>query len=129
MWLTQDIVAWIASLGVTVPLLPGPYMPRSPDLLGVVTRTSGPGLTTEDVLDTGGFQLRIRGSQGYSPDSEAAAADADRRIVFADLPATFRGNRIVSVTRSGGPPTVLSPAPDDAERITWVCTYLPTIAS
>lgn len=124
MWLTADIVGWIKSQGVSTAVVAGPYMPPLPERLVVVTRTSGPGLSTEGALDTTGFQVRTRGSGGYSANGEADAYLIDQLILFGDWPPNVK-----MINRSGGPPVPLAPAPDSGERITWVCSYLPTLTS
>ncbi len=130
MWTTDQIRDWLRSLGVVrCDIESGPYFPPSPDQLVVVTKASGPGFEAEGVLDTGGFQIRCRGDQGYNANGEINANLLDRAVAFADFPMTVGGVRIVKIQRSGGPPSLLAPLPDDAERLQWVCTYLPTIAS
>lgn len=128
MWATKDIIAWLQTLGVTVPLHPGTQrIPEMPDRIAVVTPLPGAGLSMEGLADTPGFQLRCRGAQ-YSPDdAEAIAYDADERILAAPFPATIGTVRLTAVTRSGGRPALLSALPDSGNRTEMVATYLTTI--
>ena len=128
MWATKDLIGWLQGLGVAVPLFPGTQrIPQMPDRLAVVTPTSGPGLTLEGAADTVGFQLRCRGAQNNPDDCESIAYDADQRILGAQFPTTIGPVRLISVTRSGGRPTLLSALPDSGNRTEMVCTYLTTI--
>ena len=128
MWATKDLIVWLQTLGVIVPLNPGTQrIPEMPDRLAVVTPISGPGLTLEGLADTPGFQLRCRGRQNDPDDAEAIAYDADKRILAAQYPTTIGPVRLTAVTRSGGRPSLLSATPDSGNRTEMVCTYLTTI--
>jgi minor capsid protein len=128
MWATKDIIAWLQTLGITVPLYPGTQrIPEMPDQIAVVTPLPGVGLSMEGLADAPGFQLRVRGLQRDPDDAETLAYDADRRILGADFPATVGAVRLISITRSGGRPALLSATPDSANRTEMVCTYLTTI--
>ncbi|WP_190824680.1 phage tail terminator protein [Saccharopolyspora pogona] len=128
MWATKDIIDWLQTLGITVPLHPGTQrIPEMPDRIAVVTPLPGTGLSMEGLADSPGFQLRCRGAQMDPDDCEAIAYDADRRILGADFPATLGIVQLTAVTRSGGRPALLSAVPDAANRTEMVCTYLTTI--
>jgi hypothetical protein len=129
---TSDLIAWLASLGigsglaVDVPVFPGPWLPKMPDELAVVTPISGPGEWLDGSGDVAGFQLRIRGRQditGLSASGEANALAADRLILTAPLPALVGGVHLLPLQRSGGRPAPL-PDPDGGDRLSFTCTYL-----
>lgn len=127
-WDAAAVIAWLALIGADqgVPLVPGMIgqaIPNMPDRLGIVTDTSGGPLEVDGLVDTPAFQLRFRGAQADPLDAQRLALAADRRILFAPLPATVAGIRLISVTRSGGRPTALSPNPSPGLRSEYVCTY------
>lgn len=133
MWTTTAIIAWLGTLGIgkgltiDVTVVAGPYVPKMPDTVAVVTTIGGVGEAMEGALDTPGFQLRIRGRQ--DPTSRDASAEqlalgADRLIRTAPLPKEVAtGVRLLPVTRSGGRPAPL-PTPDAGDRIEFTATYL-----
>ena len=133
MWTTRAIIGWLADLGITpggtvnVRVVPGPYVPKTPDRIAVVTTIGGPGEFLEGAGDVAGFQLLIRGRQDpKSLDSTAEddALTADRLIRFGAPPGDVTpGVRLLPVTRSGGRPVPI-PNEDDGDRITFTCTYL-----
>jgi len=132
-WTETEIITWLATLGIgkglacDVTVVVGPYVPKMPDTVAVVTTIAGPGETMDGVLDTGGFQLRIRGRQDPTQRSTSAARLAhlaDRLIRRAPLPAeVVPGVRLLPVTRSGGRPSPL-PTPDPGDRVEFTTTYL-----
>lgn len=132
MWTTSSLIGWLDSLGITpggtvdLPVVPGPYLPKLPDRLAVVTTIAGVGESMEGVADTPGFQLLIRGRQDATHTDASAEQDAlraDRLIRFAPLPALIDGNWLMPVTRSGGRPSPI-PQLDTGDRLTFTCTYL-----
>lgn len=131
---TSDLIAWLGSLGirpggtVDVAVFAGPWLPKMPDEVAVVTPISGPGESLQGMADTAGFQLRIRGRQditGASPTGEANALAADRLILTAPLPALVGGVQLLPIQRSGGRPAPL-PDPDGGDRLSFTATYLTT---
>lgn len=135
-WDVEQVIAWLAGLGigenldVDAPVYVGPYIPDTPDLLFVVTPTSGAGEWLEGVADTSGFQLYTRGAQGQGQTAtgQRLALAADRRIRFAPFPMPVAGGalRLLRVQRAGGVPTALA-MDDDADRVSFTCHYLTTI--
>lgn len=133
MWTETEIINWLATLGigkgltVDVTVVAGPYIPKMPDTIAVVTTIGGPGEAMNGVLDTGGFQLRVRGRQdptNRSPSAAHLAHTADRLIRSAPLPAEVApGVRLLPVSRSGGRPAPL-PGPDSGDRVEFTATYL-----
>jgi hypothetical protein len=111
---TQVIIDWIDGLGwddrqeLGFPVLPGPYIPPSPDRLVVITGGSGPGyLTEEPATDGSNFQALIRGAPEDPFGAEAAAQALDDLILRARFPVQVDGTWIVNCTRIGSGPTPL----------------------
>lgn len=134
---TLDVISWLVSLGWDVtqetgaPLYLGPYLPPEPDRLVVITPTPGPGFTLEGATDTSAFQALVRGQQGgdgslhAQKHAEKLAYQLDALIFGARFPAVLTsGQVIVTAYRLGGHPVPLGPGPDDADRLTFVCSYL-----
>lgn len=124
-----DVATWINdTVGVEVPFLPGPQpvVPIAPDVIGLVMPS--PGLTpdVEGLFDYQGFQLSVRGPQSrtYSERAYTAALAVDRALRFAALPGYIAGTWVLSVHRPGGPPQLVSPTPDMAERFTYTAAYM-----
>lgn len=127
---TQVIIDLIASLGwddrqeVGYPLLPGPYVPPSPDRLVVITGGGGPGYTTEEpATDAANFQARIRGAAQDWLGTEEAANDLDRLILRAQFPVQIGGTWVVSCSRLGSGPDPLSYDPAD-QRGEFTSNYM-----
>jgi hypothetical protein len=127
--LTQLIIDWIASLGwddrqeLGYPLVPGPYVPPSPDRLVIITGTGGPGFLTEETsIDGSNYQVRLRGAPNDPLAVEAAASQLDLMMVRAPFPAYVDGQVISVVNRIGSGPTAL---PWDAtdERVEFTSSY------
>lgn len=117
---TQVICDWIGQLGwddrqeLGYPLLPGPYVPPSPDRLVVITGGSGPGYTTEEpATDASNFQARIRGAAEDWAGTEEAAGLLDLLILRARFPVQVDGTWIVQCYRLGSGPTPLPYDPSD----------------
>jgi hypothetical protein len=142
-WTDRLICVWLAELGLrpggpvdVERLVPGPDVPEMPDRLAVVTSLPGPGESHEGIFDTPGFQLRIRGDQHDPAGAQRRALAADRLIRFSGFPRMVADPDdpaavpvyLLRVQRAGGRPSVLGDAADDADRTTYVCTYLPTVA-
>ena len=125
---TSDLRDWLApQLPAGLTIVIGPRIPSMPDDMVILTRTSGPGLSVENVLDTVGFQVRVRGNQNR-PDSVETLADVvDRVFVDADYPLTIGGTHVTVIQRSGGAPAAMPYAPD-GDRSNWTCNYLITYA-
>ena len=127
---TQVIIDFIASLGwddrqeAGYPLLPGPYVPPSPDRLVVITGGGGPGYTTEEpATDAANFQARIRGAAEDWLGTEEAANDLDRLILRARFPVQIDGTWIVQCSRLGSGPDPLSYDPSD-QRGEFTSNYM-----
>jgi hypothetical protein len=111
---TQVIIDLLASLGwddrqeVGYPLLPGPYVPPSPDRLVVITGGGGPGYTTEEpATDGSSFQARLRGPAEDWLEAEAKAQALDLLILRARFPVQIDGTWVVACYRLGNGPTPL----------------------
>lgn len=139
MWTGRAIVQWLAELGIRPggPVnvdeidvaVPGDPVPDMPDRLALVYAVPGTGESHEGVLDTPGFQLRLRWDQNDPLGAEQAALMADRLIRWAPAPCWAPGGTwLVSVTRSGGRPTQLGTPVNDGDRSTFTCTYLTRVA-
>ena len=111
---TRVICDWITGLGwddrneTGYPVIPGPYVPPSPDRLVVITGSGGPGYTTEEAAtDAAIFQARVRGPAEDWDEAERAATELDLLILRARFPVQVDGTWIVQVTRTGGGPDPL----------------------
>lgn len=128
---TSDVATWLIGLGLSVPVLPGPLpegkVPVQPDVIAVVTPAGGAQPTDDGVFDQPAFQVAVRGPQrrNYSEQAYLAAFEADRLIRFA-LPGYIGTTWCPSAVRLSGPPTLVGPSPDRAERITYTATYVIT---
>lgn len=129
--LTPTAVAtWLAGLGLSVPVTPGPLpegrAPVTPDVIAIVTPVGGAPPTVDGVFDSPTFQVAIRGPQRRTYDERAysAAWEADRLIRFAPLPGHIGSVWCASVIRSSGAPTLVLPYPDTAERMMFTASYM-----
>lgn len=127
---TQVIIDWIGTLGwddrqeLGYPVLPGPYVPPSPDRALIITGGGGPGYTTEEpATDASNFQARLRGAPDDPLGAESAAALLDALILRANFPVVIDGTPIVTAYRLGSGPT---PLPFDAtdRRIEFTSNYV-----
>lgn len=138
-WSVDHIITWLRVLGVgvgwldtldgpDVQLFEGPYIPKAPDELFVVTPTPGAGETMDGIGEISGFQLLTRGSQFDPVSAQRLAYAADRLIRFSPFPMDVAGGelRLARVLRSGGGPSVV-PQDDIAERSVLTCNYLTEI--
>ena len=128
---TRDAIAWVLSLGWDdteesgAPVRECPRIRKMPDRLVTLSPTPGPGFVLEAAADAGAFQARIRGAQNDQDDAEHLAYLLDSLILGANFPAvTASGQVIVHIHRLGGTPSLLTPAPDDADRYSYITTYL-----
>lgn len=126
---TQVITDWITGLAwdsrqeLGYPVLPGPYVPPSPDRLVVITGAGGPGyLTEEPATDGSNFQVMLRGAAEDPLGAETAAQLLDDLILRAGFPVTIDGAVICTVSRVGSGPTPLPFDPGD-QRISFTSTY------
>ena len=127
---TQVIIDFIVSLGwddrqeTGYPLLPGPYVPPSPDRLVIITGGGGPGYTTEEpATDGSAFQARLRGPAEDWLEAEAQAQALDDLILRARFPVQISGTWIVQCSRLGNGPSPLSYDPSD-QRGEFTTNYL-----
>lgn len=131
---SQVIAQWAKLAGWETPLtaaevVPGPYVPKMPDRVAIVTATSGPGYVLDGAADQSGYQARIRGlassndEQSYG-DAESLAFLWDRLVYEAVFPVVVMDTVIVEMRRAGGQPAPMTPSPDDADRYTFVCNYV-----
>lgn len=126
MFTARTVIDWLTGLGVDLPLVPGAVgqlIPKMPDRLGVITVTPGGPLQTDGLVETPAFQVRVRGAQQDPYDAEVSVKAIDRLILFAPMPVTVDGCRLVSVTRSGGGPAALTGL-SPGNRADFVCTYI-----
>jgi hypothetical protein len=126
---TQLIMDFISGQGwdtrqeLGYPLLPGPFIERSPDKCVFITGTGGPGYVLDGAADSSTFQARVRGAQHDQFSAELAAERLDVLFYLATFPATVDGIAIVLIARLGSGPTPLGSGPDDAMRWEYTCNY------
>lgn len=107
---------------------PGPDMPtNTANRFVVLTRTGGPGLNTEELIDTSGWQFRVAGAQNDYQDAEDLAFDLDAAVLNSGYSQAVDGLWMVDIYRSGSPPTQLMV--DDADRTHFVASYLASVQS
>lgn len=124
-----DVADWLnEAVLLAVPFLPGPQPtePIAPDLYGLVMPAPGLSPDVDGLFETQGFQLQIRGPQAriYDQRAYATAIAADVALRFWDVPTWIGGTYVTSIQRPGGPPQLVSPTPDRAERFTYTAIYL-----
>ena len=126
---TQVIMDFIAGLGwddrpeLGYPLVPGPYVPPSPDRVAVITGGGGPGYITEEAsIDGSNFQALIRGAPEDPLGAEEAAQQLDALLLRAAFPVQIDGTWIVNCARVGSGPTPL-PWDSTDQRITLTSNY------
>jgi hypothetical protein len=126
---TQVVCDWIASLGwdgrqeLGYPVLPGPYVPPSPDRCVVITNTGGPGFTTEETAtDANNYQVRLRGAPEDPLDAEEAAGQLDLLMVRASFPVQVGGTWLLACNRVGSSPSPLPWDPTD-QRTEFTANY------
>jgi hypothetical protein len=132
---SATVAAWINNVlgwgppNEEAPLVPGPYVPKMPDRIVVVTATPGLGYQMDGAMDAPGFQVRVRGLassddiESYT-DAESLAFTLDRLIYDASFPVVIDGQAIVKVFRQGGQPAPLGPDPDDGDRYQFTTNYI-----
>ena len=127
---TASFQNWLESLGWNTtqeygaPFYLGPYVVKVPDRIVTLTPVPGPGFVLEAAADAGTFQARVRGGQNDQADAERLAYALDSLILGAQFPAVVDGHVIIHAHRLGGTPSPLSADPDDAERWSYICSYL-----
>lgn len=121
------IATYLASIGVTAPVLPGSLIDTAGygDEAIFVTSVPGGGLLLEGASDVQNFQFRFRGAQG-APDvgyeaTEAFARDVDSRLVNAAYPTEIDGVAVIRLWRTGGPPSYLA---SESRRAHFTSGYL-----
>lgn len=135
---SATISTWLSQIGWVnvdqsqdkegVPFYPGPYIPKSPDRVVIVTAMPGVGFALEGNADWAAFQARIRGmqspneAQSYT-DAESLAFQLDSLIFNAAFPVVVNGQTLVKVYRAGGQPAPLGAGPDDADRYEFTASY------
>lgn len=131
-WTSASVIGWLSTLGIgpgltlDLPVYSGPYIPKMPTMLAVVTSISGAGESMDGVGDIPGFQLLVRGHSNDPVSAEYAARRCDTLIRFAPFPMDVAGFRLVRALRSGGGPAVLG-GEDDGDSTIVVCNYLTEI--
>lgn len=107
---------------------PGPNMPdETANRFVVLTRTGGPGLTTEDLIDVHGWQFRCVGEQNSYDDAEELAFALDAIVLNHGHSQAVDGLWMVEFHRPGSPPTQL--LVDNADRTHFVASYLASVQS
>jgi hypothetical protein len=94
----------------------------SPARLVVLSLSSGAGLSTEEVFDRPGVQVRTVGLQMNYSDAEKLAQDIDRGMIAVDSSRYINGKWVLSIVRSGGGPSLLMK--DDGDRYHFTCNYI-----
>jgi hypothetical protein len=124
-----EVATWLNDVvGLEVPFLPGPQPsdPIAPDVLGLVMPSPGQTSDVDGMFDYQGFQLQVRGPQArvYSEQAFAVSIAVDTALRFWDMPAWIGTTYVTSIQRPGGPPQLVAPRPDSAERVTYTASYL-----
>ncbi len=121
-----DIAALLVSLGVTVPVVDGYWMPPDPDRLVLVSFAGGKGLLYERAYDSQTVQLRCRGLQRQPADAALLAAQVDDAILSIVPPVDVGANHVNNVDRLGGPPRFQ--LADTGLRAEYVAQYMFDVA-
>lgn len=128
---TKAVITWLSALGWDTrqergaPLVKGPYVPKMPDRLVILTPTGGPGFLWDGAADASSFQARVRGGQNDQDSAETLALALDTLILNASFPVLLPSGQVIShIHRAGGPPSPLAGDPDDADRWSYTCQYL-----
>lgn len=124
-WLqeTYEIVHEDSNVEDPVAFEAGLTMSDEPDLLVSLVFVSGGRLVNDDAFETRPFRMYVRGPQ-FRPDiAERVAMELDD-LIMMDLPGNLG---IQSVVWNGGPPALI--LQDEAERMTYSCTYIPTAST
>lgn len=130
----STVADWLISLGVTVPVEPGPLPlgtdPVTPDVRIVVDPVPGTGPSVDGLFDTVGFRLITRGPprRVYDESAWTAALDADVRIRLSGQPCPIGGVHVASIDRPGPGPTLVGLGPGPGERLLYAASYLFTYA-
>jgi len=113
---TQVVIDWISGLGwdgrqeLGYPLVPGPYVPPSPDRLVVITNGGGLGFTTEEpATDAANYQVQVAGG-------------LDLLLTRARLPVQVDGEWLLACSRVGSGPSPLPWDPSD-QRTEFTASY------
>lgn len=115
-------------LGYDIEFYPGPDLPtNTANRYILLTRTGGPGLETEGLIDVTGWQVRVAGSQNDYDDAERVAYDVDAIFLNSGYSQAVDGVWMVDAYRTGSPPTQL--LVDDADRHHFVASYLVSVQS
>lgn len=107
---------------------PGPNLPaNTANRFVLLTRTGGPGLETDGLIDVQGWQFRVASEQNNYDDGEDLAFDLDAIALNSGYSRSVGGVWMVDLYRAGSPPTML--LVDDAERTHFVASYLASVQS
>lgn len=126
----DDIVTFLATLGVEAFASYDGHLPDSPDQVVAVAMTGGPGYTFEQALDNVAFQMHTRGAANDDKDAALLAWQVDYALVpppLADpcVPAMVGSQRVQMIQRAGGPPAFLKR--DDNRRAHYTGNYIFTV--
>lgn len=105
---------------------PGPKIPSIPTSFVLLSPYGGPGEDLEGVLDQRSWQVRVVGEQNDYIGAEAAANAIDIAFLSHLSHEKIDGQKVTSIQRVGGPPSVLMV--DDADRTHFVCSYTFSVA-
>jgi hypothetical protein len=124
-----DVATWINEfVRPPVPFMPGPQPAEviAPDVLGLVLPSPGQSPDVDGLFEHQGFSLQVRGpqSRAYSEHAYSAALSVDLALRFWDMPVRIGTSYVTSIQRPGGPPQLVTPRPDSAERFTYAASYL-----
>lgn len=128
----KNLKAWVAEILVAIPptdtlnptnwtIKPGPELPDIPGPYVLLTPYGGPGEDLEGAVDDRAWQVRVCGHQLSWEDAEEIANAIDEAFL-RHTTSTVHTERVISVMRSGGPPSPLDI--DDADRVHFVCSYI-----
>jgi hypothetical protein len=107
---------------------PGPDLPSdTPNRFVLLSKTGGPGLDAEGLIDVRGWQVRCAGSQNDYDDAERLAETLDAIILNFNQSQQVGDTWLVSIYRTGGEPTQLTV--DNADRTHFVASYLASVQS
>lgn len=97
-------------------------IPDAPDRVVALRISSGAPTAREFPYEAQVVQALTRGLQDDPADGEAVAAEVDNALMAVVPPLSLGARRVVSIDRSGGPPTFIDR--DSSGRDTYSCNYV-----
>lgn len=116
----ESVGTWLASLGITVPVVDHYWVPPKPDELVMVAFSGGKGLLFERAYDDRYITLSSRGPSRQPAGGQALAEQVDEAILALDGPQTIGGVHVASIDRTA-PPRAAST--DKDYRVLYTAVY------